>query len=607
MTQKIICDKRNLGFSRLTLMFLICIQSFGFLTSFSVRTYSKSTQSIKLPLDHISFSSILSRQHTERYGNHHSNRSNKNNVDPSGLSYVRCRSQLLLSPSYAADIVAVGSTVVENSAISSNNELWLFFWQAVISNGIPALFTIFVIGFAALQLRPRRENDGSSRSKMKMFLLNQDDNDLSSTNPNALLYDDLYGNQDQDPFKKKKNNVFSSLFSNEMDKRQKSKMLPLNTGIPAQQFIKVTHLNSKFDSYQFSIQSATQSKAMAASTYKQSAFRRALVKGSLSGVNGIPVDVLTQLQDLEQKYLAIASELTSQIQQYQTQLAEIALSDEMEEQRKQRSSAGKNTPTMDTSKHSDANTSLKTSLVSGNVTAANSSSVVVITTSASPTKAFLFNSLGKVQKQLQEVNLDFIQAFIQLMGPERAESIQAALLGSPSTISSLLTTTERPLSQLLSLGSKHSDQQLSNNKKRDNRKAYVMTFPGDVSASQVSDLRQIITSIVVARQNDETDHTDDDDKDVAIVVLQSGGGTVTGYGLAAAQLMRLKDSANLKLIVCVEQVAASGGYMMACVADKIIASPFAVLGSIGVISDIPNVYERLKKEGIEFSTVTAGK
>jgi serine protease SohB len=81
---------------------------------------------------------------------------------------------------------------------------------------------------------------------------------------------------------------------------------------------------------------------------------------------------------------------------------------------------------------------------------------------------------------------------------------------------------------------------------------------------------------------------------------------VTGYGLAAAQLLRFKD-AGLKLTVAVEQVAASGGYMMCCVADRIVASPFAVLGSIGVISDIPNVYERLKKEGIEFQTVTAGK
>jgi ClpP class serine protease len=94
--------------------------------------------------------------------------------------------------------------------------------------------------------------------------------------------------------------------------------------------------------------------------------------------------------------------------------------------------------------------------------------------------------------------------------------------------------------------------------------------------------------------------------DEAVVILQTGGGTVTGYGLAAAQLLRFKV-AGLKLTVAVEQVAASGGYMMCCVADRIVASPFAVLGSIGVISDIPNVYERLKKEGIEFQTVTAGK
>ena len=63
----------------------------------------------------------------------------------------------------------------------------------------------------------------------------------------------------------------------------------------------------------------------------------------------------------------------------------------------------------------------------------------------------------------------------------------------------------------------------------------------------------------------------------------------------------------MKLTIVVEQVAASGGYMMCCVADKIVSSPFAVLGSIGVITDIPNVYDRLKKEGIEFQTVTAGK
>jgi serine protease SohB len=95
--------------------------------------------------------------------------------------------------------------------------------------------------------------------------------------------------------------------------------------------------------------------------------------------------------------------------------------------------------------------------------------------------------------------------------------------------------------------------------------------------------------------------------DEVLITLQTGGGTVTGYGLAAAQLLRLKEVGHLKLTICVEQVAASGGYMMACIANKIVASPFAVLGSIGVISDIPYLYERLKQEGIEFQTVTAGK
>merc|ERR1711937_479261 len=73
------------------------------------------------------------------------------------------------------------------------------------------------------------------------------------------------------------------------------------------------------------------------------------------------------------------------------------------------------------------------------------------------------------------------------------------------------------------------------------------------------------------------------------------------------EVLLVLNKSGLPLTICVEQVAASGGYLMACVADKIIAAPFAVLGSIGVITEIPNVYERLKKEGVEFSTVTVGK
>ena len=127
---------------------------------------------------------------------------------------------------------------------------------------------------------------------------------------------------------------------------------------------------------------------------------------------------------------------------------------------------------------------------------------------------------------------------------------------------------------------------------------FVLEFFGDVQASQVKNLREEVTAVLSGGAVERGDEV--------LLVLNTGGGTVTGYGLAAAQLLRLK-AAGLKLTVCVEQVAASGGYMMACTADRLVASPFAVLGSIGVITDIPNVYERLKREGISFQTVTAGK
>jgi len=129
-------------------------------------------------------------------------------------------------------------------------------------------------------------------------------------------------------------------------------------------------------------------------------------------------------------------------------------------------------------------------------------------------------------------------------------------------------------------------------------RVFVLKFNGNVQASQVKNLREEVTAIV---QSEEARPGDE-----VVLILNTGGGTVTGYGLAAAQLTRLK-TAGFKLTVCVEQVAASGGYMMACCADRLVASPFAVLGSIGVISEQPNVYDRLKREGIEFQTVTAGK
>jgi serine protease SohB len=128
------------------------------------------------------------------------------------------------------------------------------------------------------------------------------------------------------------------------------------------------------------------------------------------------------------------------------------------------------------------------------------------------------------------------------------------------------------------------------------KRLYVLDFDGDIKASAVETMREEITAILsVAKSQDEV-----------VVRLESGGGVVHGYGLAASQLQRIRE-ANIPLTICVDKVAASGGYMMACVADKIIAAPFAILGSIGVVAQIPNVHRLLDKSLIDVELHTAGR
>ena len=125
---------------------------------------------------------------------------------------------------------------------------------------------------------------------------------------------------------------------------------------------------------------------------------------------------------------------------------------------------------------------------------------------------------------------------------------------------------------------------------------YVIDFKGSIDAKEVSSLREEVTAVLsVASAEDEV-----------FLRLESGGGMVHGYGLAASQLQRIKDH-NIPLTISVDKVAASGGYMMACIADRIIAAPFAILGSIGVIAQIPNFNRLLKKHDIEFEQLTAGQ
>ena len=125
---------------------------------------------------------------------------------------------------------------------------------------------------------------------------------------------------------------------------------------------------------------------------------------------------------------------------------------------------------------------------------------------------------------------------------------------------------------------------------------FVIDFSGDIKASEASSLTEEINAILaVATKEDEV-----------VVRLESAGGVVNGYGLAAAQLARIK-SAGIKLVVAVDRVAASGGYMMASVADKIIASPFAIVGSIGVVAQLPNIHRLLSNKGVDIELHTAGK
>lgn len=128
------------------------------------------------------------------------------------------------------------------------------------------------------------------------------------------------------------------------------------------------------------------------------------------------------------------------------------------------------------------------------------------------------------------------------------------------------------------------------------QRVFVLNFHGDIKASANDSLRETISAVLtLAKPEDEV-----------VVKVESGGGMVHSYGLASSQLTRITNK-QIPLTVCVDKVAASGGYMMACVADKIVAAPFAILGSIGVVAQLPNFHRLLKKNDIDYEMFTAGE
>lgn len=140
-----------------------------------------------------------------------------------------------------------------------------------------------------------------------------------------------------------------------------------------------------------------------------------------------------------------------------------------------------------------------------------------------------------------------------------------------------------------------SSQTTSETPSKKEKIAIVIEFKGDMKASQVANLRQEVTAILAMERK----------PDQVVIKLTSPGGLVHTYGLASSQLSRLRE-AQIPVSACVDTVAASGGYMMAVCAERIIAAPFAVLGSIGVVAQIPNIHRFLKNRDVDVELHTAG-
>mmetsp|Transcript_43139 Transcript_43139/g.51764 ORF Transcript_43139/g.51764 Transcript_43139/m.51764 type:complete len:740 (-) Transcript_43139:313-2532(-) len=484
-------------------------------------------------------------------------------------------------------------------------DLLVYFFQSLISVGTPAvIYSLVAVLILKTAFGGRKEENGSRASRRQRTLRKE-----FGTTAVEELYDDLYGAEKPPsmvpPF-------LEALMGANKGPPAKGAALK-NAGIPSQQYIKVERLNDKYDSYAFSIDTAIDSKASAAAKMRSMNFDRAMGKVVGLGSSALTASEKTRLLNAEQKFLKEAGRLTGALNVLQTVLVKEVIEKQMEIMKV---GVGELDPITQGELNAANVTAIDADIVAANVT---SNVTALSLTNGTSDKSFMekvkgfpnkimnkpeemmqmqeFNQITELQNQLIKTELDFIAEITFTLGNERANAIRVAILGN--SIDGVLggnmykNLSERPLSTLLS-------QVLPGNEDHaavvGRKNLFVTTFPGDTTASQVKELREEVTAIVrSAKPGDEV-----------LLVLESGGGTVTGYGLAAAQLKRFKD-ANLKLTICVEQVAASGGYMMCCIADHIVASPFAVLGSIGVISDQPNVYERLKKEGIEFQTVTAGK
>ena len=160
----------------------------------------------------------------------------------------------------------------------------------------------------------------------------------------------------------------------------------------------------------------------------------------------------------------------------------------------------------------------------------------------------------------------------------------------------LLRKSEKKAEKAAAKAAKKKRKKKSGDAEERRKRLFVLAFDGDLKASATDNLREEISAVLPQIEKG----------DEILVKVESPGGLVHSYGLAASQLKRITE-AGAPLTVSVDKVAASGGYMMACVGDHIIAAPFAVLGSIGVLAQLPNFNRLLKKHDIDFELLTAGE
>ncbi len=143
---------------------------------------------------------------------------------------------------------------------------------------------------------------------------------------------------------------------------------------------------------------------------------------------------------------------------------------------------------------------------------------------------------------------------------------------------------------------KKEEKSKKDSNKPPEKRIFVLDFNGDVGVSCLPTFREQITAVLqVSLPTDEI-----------VLRLESPGGYVHAYGLAASQLARIREK-KIPFTICVDKVAASGGYMMACLADKIVAAPFSILGSIGVVANVPNFNRILQKNNVDYLEMTAGE